>query len=76
MAAKGWCSVARQTFGRLTPFSPPLTAQNAPSGPSSSDSFGPIGGRPKVENPVARPAVGGPPWRFSGPSRPRPGGET
>jgi len=52
MAAKGWCSVARQTFGRLTPLSPPSDAQNRPSGLSFSESFGLVPIRPLVENPV------------------------
>ena len=51
------------SFGRLTPFSPPSDASNGPSGLSFSDSFGLVPIRPLVENPVARPAVGGPPWR-------------
>jgi hypothetical protein len=40
------------TFGRLTPFSPPLAAQNGPSGLSFSESFRRPPIRPKVENPV------------------------
>jgi len=43
---------ASQTFGRLTPFSPRLTAQNGPPGLSFSESFGRPPIRPKVENPV------------------------
>jgi len=43
---------ASQTFGRITPFSTPLTAQNGPSGLSFSESFGLVPIRPLVENPV------------------------
>ncbi len=43
---------ASPTFGRLAPFSPPLAAQNGPSGLSFSVSFGLLPIRPLVENPV------------------------